>query len=488
MLRFYTLESLALTCNSFSNVKHEFGKKMESLLAGSPERWFEITGGFASRSGPGSGMRQAVERINIVRRVRILFERETCQGSKRHFDCNEQNMLGRWLRVPLKVCKATQRLLCYPIMPIRSARYSLSQVSATVEQLVLRLAQITSFSSSAASLRKLQRRGDLPPSVLSARYVDTWNGLWLIANDLILGWATGTLLMQNSDLLSAWLTPFVDSWMVQSLKGACHWLDDWPAGLKLNTQLSWFYRDMYVGLIALCDLAIVQPLQARLPGFLWTMGLIGKVGGLSMQLCFASDALRMFGFHIRWLHVIARSQYRASLVFLSHSLQLFRGRKRTVLSPRRPLVPTEYELDQLLLGTILFTLALFLFPTVAVYHYLFAASLTVIYTFVALLRVAKEVLNHLPLLALMLRLKDPERVPGGVYLVLVPGRDQSEGFYHKKIYLETMPLSIFQILSRCNSHLRPLAALPRMALGIIAGTEISLCHDGNPGAVLENTE
>lgn len=35
--------------------------------------------------------------------------------------------------------------------------------------------------------------------------------------------------------------------------------------------------------------------------------------------------------------------------------------------------PAVYEVDQLLLGTILFTLAVFLFPTVLVYYLAFAA-------------------------------------------------------------------------------------------------------------------
>jgi phosphatidylinositol glycan class Q protein len=40
---------------------------------------------------------------------------------------------------------------------------------------------------------------------------------------------------------------------------------------------------------------------------------------------------------------------------------------------RNRVEPTEYDLDQLLLGSILFTLVAFLFPTVLAYYLVFAA-------------------------------------------------------------------------------------------------------------------
>ena len=90
----------------------------------------------------------------------------------------------------------------------------------------------------------------------------------------------------------------------------------------------------------------------------------------------------------------------------------------------------DYDIDQLLFGTILFTLVAFLFPTVLAYYALFAlvspldlplhvqtlnvscqmrlgtvllyASLETLLAFV----------NHFPLFALVLRAKDPRRLPG----------------------------------------------------------------------------
>jgi phosphatidylinositol glycan class Q protein len=46
------------------------------------------------------------------------------------------------------------------------------------------------------------------------------------------------------------------------------------------------------------------------------------------------------------------------------------GRRHNVLRNRTD--PWDYDVDQLLLGTILFTLVAYLFPTVLVYYILFA--------------------------------------------------------------------------------------------------------------------
>ena len=75
-------------------------------------------------------------------------------------------------------------------------------------------------------------------------------------------------------------------------------------------------------------------------------------------------------------------------------------------------------MDQLLLGTILFTLLAFLSPTIFVYYALFAALRVAILLLFASIEILIAFLNHFPLFALVLRIKDPERIPGSVYVEL----------------------------------------------------------------------
>lgn len=97
----------------------------------------------------------------------------------------------------------------------------------------------------------------------------------------------------------------------------------------------------------------------------------------------------------------------------------------------------EYDIDQLLFGTILFTLVAFLFPTVLAYYSLFA--IVCCFSFIrtptlielqmrlaiillqACLETQLAFMNHFPLFALMLRAKDPWRLPGMIVLNVVWG-------------------------------------------------------------------
>ena len=68
----------------------------------------------------------------------------------------------------------------------------------------------------------------------------------------------------------------------------------------------------------------------------------------------------------------ARGCKNAGIRFLPFSLQVLIhvGKRRNVLRNRTD--SWDYDIDQLLLGTMLFTLVSFLFPTVLVYYALFA--------------------------------------------------------------------------------------------------------------------
>ncbi|CAG8743886.1 9609_t:CDS:10, partial [Cetraspora pellucida] len=94
------------------------------------------------------------------------------------------------------------------------------------------------------------------------------------------------------------------------------------------------------------------------------------------------------------------------------SIDLWKGKKWNTL--RKRIDSCDYDLDQLLLGTILFTLLTFLFPTVAVYYATFATSRVAVIFLKAFMETLLAFLNHFPLFAIMLRFKDPERLPGGL--------------------------------------------------------------------------
>ena len=131
-----------------------------------------------------------------------------------------------------------------------------------------------------------------------------------------------------------------------------------------------------------------------------------------MPIAMFSDMLSTLTIHIYSFYLASGRIYHWQLTILRSLFHLFRGKKHNVL--RNRIDSCDYDLDQLLVGTILFTLLFFLLPTVAVFYLNFAIARMAIISLKAGFDTLLSCLNHFPLFALMLRIKDPRRLPGGI--------------------------------------------------------------------------
>lgn len=129
-----------------------------------------------------------------------------------------------------------------------------------------------------------------------------------------------------------------------------------------------------------------------------------------MPIALFSDMVSILTLHIYSFYVASARIFNWQYTILLSLFQLFRGKKHNVL--RKRIDSCDYDLDQLLVGTILFTLLFFLLPTVIVFYLTFATSRMAIICIKAMLDTLLAFLNHFPLFALMLRFKDSKRLPG----------------------------------------------------------------------------
>lgn len=129
-----------------------------------------------------------------------------------------------------------------------------------------------------------------------------------------------------------------------------------------------------------------------------------------MPIALVSDLLSLLTLHIYSFYVASARIFHWQLTIIISLFHLFRGKKHNVL--RKRIDSCDYDLDQLLLGTILFTLLIFLLPTVVVFYIAFASARMTIILLKATLDTLLSMLNHFPLFALMLRIKDSQRLPG----------------------------------------------------------------------------
>jgi len=316
-------------------------------------------------------------------------------------------------------------------------------------------------------------------------YIRFYNSLWLVLNDVIIGFALGSYIIDNSAWAAECINKTLNLYTITALNNIIVWLKDWPAGLKLNNELATFLGDLFLWVIDHWSNCI-EALRPVLPHLIWFIG-FSSFAGASMPIALFSDLLSILTLHIYSFYMASARIFNWQYTILLSLFQLFRGKKHNVL--RKRIDSCDYDLDQLLLGTILFTLLFFLLPTVVVFYLTFACSRMAIISLKAVLDTLLACLNHFPLFALMLRLKDSQRLPGGIRFELRdtqqlanPSPDSPAPPPTSYIYLKSVPLTFramfhqyFQLGHRIRKHYLS----PRVLLCLATGKFVPPIHRKN---------
>jgi hypothetical protein len=241
---------------------------------------------------------------------------------------------------------------------------SFKDISSVGQQVDLRLQQICFWPWQWMLFR---RPGWRHSPANRSHYISFFNTMWLMANDIIIGLAIGSFLIDNHLQIAGWIDWLLGAYAIDHLKSAIVWLMGWPSGLKLNNQLDSFLGELFLWLIKVWS-AVLAWLQPHLPQLIKFVGVSGALGA-TMILSALSDLLRLTTIHFYLFYNIVARLYSWQFSVLYSLFNLFRGRKYNVL--RNRVDSCDYDVDQLLLGTILFTVLFFLLPTVVVYYLLF---------------------------------------------------------------------------------------------------------------------
>ncbi|KAI8929435.1 N-acetylglucosaminyl transferase component-domain-containing protein [Entophlyctis helioformis] len=302
---------------------------------------------------------------------------------------------------------AAETILWLVNVDISLLRSSLSKHSTAVHQVDLRLQQLCfwpwQYVLWHCSDTKLSAKAQ-------AQYIGFFNTVWLIANDIIIGLAVGSMIIDYRFAIATFITTVLQTYTIQFIDSMVTWLMGWPAGLKLNGELNSFLGELFGWLIVSWS-DIFSATAVYLPDILFVIGQSGMLGA-TMTLSMLSDLLMLATLHLQLFYTISAKIYFWQVTVIQSLFTLFRGKKRNAL--RNRVDSAEYDLDQLLLGTCFFTLLVFLLPTVAVYYLLFSFSRVAVVFLHTSFEIILAILNHFPLFAVMLRFKDPRRLPEGI--------------------------------------------------------------------------
>ncbi|KAI0206831.1 N-acetylglucosaminyl transferase component [Astrocystis sublimbata] len=337
---------------------------------------------------------------------------------------------------------------------LRPSSPALKDMSATAQQVEIRLLQFCYWPMQYVKLRLRKNDWD---SVTTSHpdYIRFYNSLWLVANDVIIGIALGSYIIENADWAADMINLLLSKYSITALQTSISWLMGWPAGLKLNSELALFLGDLFLWVIDYWD-SCARLLEPLLPQMIWFIG-FSSFAGASMPIALLSDLLSALTLHIYMFYLASARIFHWQLTILLSLFQLFRGKKYNVL--RNRVDSCDYDLDQLLVGTILFTLLFFLLPTVIVFYLNFALARMVIILLKAMFDTMLSCLNHFPLFALMLRAKDPRRLPDRHRTTSTSSSSSISASPTSLIHLKPVPLEFsamfyqyFQMGSRLRKH------------------------------------
>ncbi|KAF8253691.1 Gpi1-domain-containing protein [Wilcoxina mikolae CBS 423.85] len=361
---------------------------------------------------------------------------------------------------------------------------ALKDISATAQQFDIRLQQFCYWPLQYITVRR--RKDDWGGATNShPDYIRFYNSLWLVANDIIIGIALGSYIIENANVVAYNIDYYLKTYTIEGMGRTIEWLLIDPGGLKLNEELDKFLGDLF-GWVLNYWSDITDSISPYLPQVIYAIG-ISSFAGASMPIALFSDLLSILTIHIYSFYIASAMIYNWQLSIIHSLFHLFRGKKINVL--RKRIDSCDYELDQLLIGTILFTLLIFLLPTVLVYYCLFASARMAIIILKAWLETLLACLNHFPLFALMLRVKDSKRLPGGIKFELKDTTEVATSFIHafdsapvSYIHLKSTPLplgAMFRQYSQLGSRLKRHYVSARVILCLLTGKTVPPIHRRN---------
>ncbi|CAG0889697.1 unnamed protein product [Darwinula stevensoni] len=217
-------------------------------------------------------------------------------------------------------------------------------------------------------------------------------------------------LFTERDLLDFFLL-CADS-VVSYLQNVLNWIMGVPVGLKLNAPLNSALGNFFLYHIYLWKtyIVVIRPMLLWLFGVMITMGHMG----VSFQICILRDLLALATFHVYCFYVYAARLYNLLVAALASLWRLFRGKKWNPLRER--VDSCSYDVDQLFVGTLGFTVLLFLLPTALVYYIVFASLRMIILCLEGALSRICYLLNVLPLQTILLWFCRSPQLAGGIRL------------------------------------------------------------------------
>jgi hypothetical protein len=236
------------------------------------------------------------------------------------------------------------------------------ELSATISQFVFRYRIFTSWLDLYTRHRDAtcdDERSRLRMSLLSS--------VSIVIFDLLIGFCIALLVVHHPDAIFSPLDRayvYLNHGMLQSVVS---WLMDSPVGLQMNRNLVLFMGTITLTMVSYWDVLIsvfIYPVVISI-GIEYVIAIV-SIFGISFLLSVLIDITSIMFFHVFFVYVGTTRLWSLTVRIISSLIHFFQGKKYNILKHR--VDRHEFDIEQLILGTVFLAIVLFLTPTVFVFY------------------------------------------------------------------------------------------------------------------------
>lgn len=217
--------------------------------------------------------------------------------------------------------------------------------------------------------------------IYSLDYILGSIALFAILEDSTLKDQLGTVLSSYTSVILTWSREYI-SWLLNGI----------PWGIKLNTPLNQFLGTRYLYILDLWKLFYSEFISLYISMFTKLL-LYLLPFGITFPLSALHDFLKFLSLCTICFFIISNRIFLLQVSALTSFGRLFMGKKWNIL--RKRVDSCDYDMNQLLVGTIIFTILLFLIPTTGMYALVFLGLRIVQFAVQFLIRLCVVLVNWL---------------------------------------------------------------------------------------------
>jgi len=277
------------------------------------------------------------------------------------------------------------------IRRFRTARDA-RELSATVSQLTFRWRQIRSWRDLRSQLANEEDQIARKRIELSL-----YTSISIVTMDILFGILTAVIIFYKPHAI---FEPIQKAYLYLNnhvLQSVVSWLMGSPAGLQMNRNLVMFLGTVSLTVVSYWDAVILSVITSDYIDMEFRIAIVlclFSVTGVSVLLSALIDFSAIAFFHIFFVYAGLTRLWHLTVRIIFTFTHLFRGKKYNILKLR--VDGHEFDIEQLILGTVFFAVVVFMLPSVMVCYLSFLLLWSGVLLLQLLLRAGVSVLSFFP--------------------------------------------------------------------------------------------